>query len=366
MNPTSLHPFDPARNSTTRPTERMLAMHRQPIPARSDLACRQPRNRATVCLSGRVDMKNLGAEPLFIAALFLGTCLALPAFADNIFVSTASLNTVLELDPSGNPSTFATTTSGLDYPLGLAFDSSGNLFVANGGANTIEEFHTNGQTSFLSSPSLNEPDGLAFDANGDLFVANYGNNTVEEFSPGGTGTVFATATDGLDEPEGLAFDGDGNLFVSNQGGGNGTIMEISPNGSNSVFATTASGLDNPQGLVFDRSGTLYVANYSNNTIEKFNALGQGMIFTGTNLLAEPYGLGLDGSGNLFVANHGLGEILEFSQNGDGSIFAGNLGNAIFLAVDQIPEPSAFSLLLLSLAVVALSRLSSRRQPHRHP
>ena len=94
-------------------------------------------------------------------ALVLALCTSFPSLADNIFVTTANDNTILEFNSIGNESTFATAASGLSYPLGLAFDNSGNLFIANAG-----------------------------------------NNTIEEFKPGGTGTVFATASDGLDEPQG--------------------------------------------------------------------------------------------------------------------------------------------------------------------
>ena len=56
--------------------------------------------------------------------------------ADTIYLSTYNLNTVLDFDSIGNQSTFATASSGLDYPLGLAFDGSGNLYVANSGGDS--------------------------------------------------------------------------------------------------------------------------------------------------------------------------------------------------------------------------------------
>ena len=57
------------------------------------------------------------------------------------------------------------------------------------------------------------PDALAFDASGNLFVANSGNDTVSEFAPGST-TPTATLS-GLNRPIALAFDASGNLFVAN-------------------------------------------------------------------------------------------------------------------------------------------------------
>ncbi len=70
---------------------------------------------------------------------------------------------------------------------------------------------------------LDAPDGLAFDSSGNLFVSNYSNNTVSEFAPGST-TPTATLT-GLYGPTTLVFDRSGNLFVANDGtDDNGTTV----------------------------------------------------------------------------------------------------------------------------------------------
>ena len=175
---------------------------------------------------------------------------------------------------------------------------------------------------------MNFPSALAFDANGNLYVANAGNYTIEKFSPGGTGSVFATASSGIDNPEGLAF--------------------------------------------YD--GYLYVANYGDNTIEKFNSLGQGSVFTSTNLLFFPYGLAFDSNGNLYVANEGNGEVLEFGPNGVGTVVASGLGNAIYLAIEEIPEPSGILLVSLALPLLFLPRVAAsfsrgaryRRRHSQHP
>jgi hypothetical protein len=45
--------------------------------------------------------------------------------------------------------------------------------------------------------------GLAFDSAGNLYAANGNNNTIEEFTPGGVGSVFANT--GLSQPTFLAF-----------------------------------------------------------------------------------------------------------------------------------------------------------------
>jgi hypothetical protein len=51
---------------------------------------------------------------------------------------------------------------------------------------------------------LSEPWGLAFNSTGDLFVADLGSANVYEFTPSGAKSTFAS---GLHEPAGLAFQG---------------------------------------------------------------------------------------------------------------------------------------------------------------
>jgi sugar lactone lactonase YvrE len=307
-----------------------------------------------------------------VFAVLLGLCSNVPCtHADTVYLSTYNLNTIDEFNSSGSGSDFATAGSGLNYPVGLAFDSSGNLYVANSGGGaqgspTIEEFTRSGTGSVFASAGLSFPTALAFDNSGNLFVANAGNNTIEEFNSSGTGSVFATAASGLDYPGGLAFDNAGNLYAANY---NNTILKFNTNGAMSVFAT--AGLDNPGGLAFDSSGNLYAANYADGTIEKFNSSGQGSTFTSTNLLSLPIDLAFDSSGNLYVANHGDGDILEFNTSGIGSVFAYGLEGAANYLADEVPEPSAVLLVGLSLFILPLLRPvawpsgGARRRPHRH-
>jgi hypothetical protein len=63
---------------------------------------------------------------------------------------------------------------------------------------------------------LSEPAGMAFDASGNLFVAEFAGNAITKIAPDGTKTNFVTT---LSFPAGLAFDTAGNLFVANSGAG---------------------------------------------------------------------------------------------------------------------------------------------------
>ena len=68
---------------------------------------------------------------------------------------------------------------------------------------------------------------MAFDSSGNLFVANAGNNTVSEFiAVGGILPTSPTVTrTGLDYPSAMAFDSSGNLYVANDTA-SGTVSEF--------------------------------------------------------------------------------------------------------------------------------------------
>ena len=152
------------------------------------------------------------------------------------------------------------TQSHVGYPINLAFDRAGTVYVSSSGwpspiqvpplyiGTTIETYSTNFTYLGSFATGLNEPYGLAFDGSGSLYVANSGTNgalvnTIVKFTSEGVRSTFATASGGLSRPTGLAFDSAGNLFVANFG--NGTIVKLAPDGNGSVFA---SGLNSPAAI----------------------------------------------------------------------------------------------------------------------
>ena len=149
---------------------------------------------------------------------------------------------IYEYTPGRVQSLFASgSAGGLGSPIGLAFNSAGNLFVSDASSGNIYEFTPNGaQSTFASGLSI--PFGLVFNSAGDLFEADAGTGSINEFTPGGAKSTFAS---GLSYPEGLALNSAGDLFAANDG--NGTITEITPGGVQSLFA---SGLDEPTFLAF--------------------------------------------------------------------------------------------------------------------
>ena len=104
------------------------------------------------------------------------------------------------------------TLTGLSGPMALAFDSKGNLYVANNADNTVSIFAPNATKPTSTLTGLNAPVALAFDSEGNLYVANGNGTTVSVFAPNAT-TPTSTLT-GLNGPNSLAFDARGNLYVN--------------------------------------------------------------------------------------------------------------------------------------------------------
>ena len=173
--------------------------------------------------------------------------------------------TIFKFTPDGERIVFGSVpgTTGDNEPQpswGLAFDTAGYLYAADGGAQTIYKFAPNGTRSVFVGSSAFDPSvypvGLAFDSYGNLFVStnalsNFsGNDTILEFNS--QGVKISTFATGLSFPRGLAFDSSGNLFVAevNQPELNqpGDILKFYPNGTHTVFASFSIG--RPEFLTF--------------------------------------------------------------------------------------------------------------------
>src|SRR5204863_6806280 len=124
------------------------------------------------------------------------------AMAGNVYVMASDDNsptlagTIFKFTPDGERIVFGSVpgTTGDNEPQpswGLAFDSAGNLYAADGGAQTIYKFAPNGARTVFVGPSAfaegESPVGLAFDNNANLFVS------IETFSdPGADSIVYFT------------------------------------------------------------------------------------------------------------------------------------------------------------------------------
>jgi sugar lactone lactonase YvrE len=137
---------------------------------------------------------------------------------------------IVKVAPDGTATTFATLEGG--FPVSLAFDKAGNLFVANGGA----------ETSTSITPS-----------------------SILKFTPSGSLSVFAqgSLSDTVSGP--MVFDAGGNLLVANPGGAGGMITRYTPDGTPSTVLTTTA-YTFLAGLAIDPAGNLYGTDQAGNAL----------------------------------------------------------------------------------------------------
>jgi sugar lactone lactonase YvrE len=201
-----------------------------------------------------------------------------------------------ELASSGSASpSVALTDSAINKPGGMAFDANGNLWVTNTVGNTVIEF-TPSQLAASGSPapavvlgatagSMSRPYGVAFDASGDMWVASTG--VLVEYTPSqlmvsGSPAPAITIMANESYPAaalGMAIDPAGGVWIAN-----GIASPFSIVGYSASQLTTSgapvpavtltpngSSLKVPASIAFDASGNMWVANAGGATIVEFAA-----------------------------------------------------------------------------------------------
>ena len=184
----------------------------------------------------------------------------------------------------------------LNAPLGVAVDSSGNIYIADSGNNRIRKIaaSTGVITTLTTDGYCGYPNAVAVDSTGNVFIAD--NCFVWKVYPAtgyimpiaGSTTYIGFAGDGgagngalLNSPSGLAVDAGGNVFIADTlnnrirrvDGFTGIITTVAGGGGNGYFCcdggpATSAELFNPYGIAIDSTGNLYVADSGNNRIRK--------------------------------------------------------------------------------------------------
>lgn len=281
--------------------------------------------------------------------LTLGTfALVLPlhVFGQNT-IGTFAGNQALGAGFSGDGG--APTAAQLSAPNGVAVDSSGNVYIADGGNYVVRKVAGGLIATYTGSagtPGLIGPNGIAVDSAGNIYIANGPGNRVVRISSGGL-TTLAGGTGGfggdggpavaasLNFPEGIAVDAQGNVYIADTA--NHRIREVSNGIISTVAGTTGLGYngDNiqatqatllyPQAVAVDSQGNLYIADTQNQRIRKVSG---GIITTvagngtagysgdkGSAVAAQingPKGLAVDSTGNLYIADTGNSAIRRVS------------------------------------------------------
>jgi DNA-binding beta-propeller fold protein YncE len=257
-------------------------------------------------------------------------------------ITTPGFITVYRPGAYGNVRPVAVIKKGIDGPLGMAVDSSGDLWVANGLGNTVVEYDRAELAKVSPAPTVtlgipNCPVGVAFDPSGDLWVdSNCGPEplgAMEEFTKaqlaksGHPAPVFT-----LNEADcRFAFDSSGDLWEGS-GGTNSTLSEwtksqLRPRPGSPLAPTprvliSSAALGDPCAPGFDRTGDLWVSNQPKHTVIEFTKAQLAksgteapkvVISSSANLYPE--GLTFDASGNLWVAYQArIDRVEEFTKS----------------------------------------------------
>ena len=298
--------------------------------------------------------------------------------AGNLFIADAWNDRIRAVDTTGMITTVAGTGaagfSGDDgsatnaqlyvafvYPIGVAMDPAGNLFIADVANNRVRTVDTAGTITTVAgsgafgfsgdggpatTAQLFYPSGVAVDPAGNLFVADVENHRIRKVDAAGTiTTVAGTGTGGfggdngqaasaqLRYPSGVAVDPAGDLFVGDTGNNRirmvdaaGTVTTVAGTGTfgfgGDGGAATGAQLSSPSGVAMDRDGNLFIADAGNNRIRKVDTTGTITTVAGTGAggssgdggraisaqLAGPSGVAVDSVGNLFIVDAGNNRI----------------------------------------------------------
>jgi sugar lactone lactonase YvrE len=117
--------------------------------------------------------------------------------------------------------------------------------------------------SGLTTPA--GPQSMAFDASGNLWVANAGSAGISKFAMNGTPAIANPYTTGINSPASLVIDGSSRAFVVNH---DGTITLIAVDGTATSLLSDAP-IPGPSAAAIDSSGNLWIANATTNKVEEY-------------------------------------------------------------------------------------------------
>jgi YVTN family beta-propeller protein len=260
-----------------------------------------------------------------------------------------------------------TANTQLSNPNGIVFDTSGNLWVANSGANQVLELDpANGTILNTITQGLNAPTRLTF-AFGDLYVTNLNSNNVTVYNPTTLALVQTISSSAISRPLGIAVDAYGDVYIAdnsannvialNIGGGlvetltqdNSGYQFIAPGvlvihgrnifagfgrnvGENAVIAYNVGEFltgdpkevvvynDNvntgPTGVAFDGEGYVYISEYTSGTAVKYAATnGKKPVLVIDQGTGGCEGIAVDKSGNIYVSNSIFNNITVYNSSG---------------------------------------------------
>jgi DNA-binding beta-propeller fold protein YncE len=214
-------------------------------------------------------------------------------------------------------------------PVGIATDSSGNVYVSDQDNNRIEKFDMNGNflkkwgSGGTGDGEFSKPRGIAIDSDDNVYVADSGNNRIQKFDSEGN-YLLKWGSGGsnygeFSNPCGVAISL-GRVYVTDFF--NNRVQVFGSSGRLSqIFPFPSSTLQNPCAIAavsYEYHDYIAIADAFHRVL-MFDTAGT-FLFSwenpGTALLLDPTGIAADSSGNVYVSESTNHRVQKFG--GDGS------------------------------------------------
>lgn len=169
----------------------------------------------------------------------------------NIYVSSSLSNEVIKYNSAG-AFLKVLIDVGLAHPAGMAIGPDGHLYVCSRDNNKVRSYDTDTGENFgaidFGAVNLVAPSGIAFDSTGNLYVSGLTSDNVIKKSPFGSATVFvASGAGGIDGPGQIEFSPAGKLVVASQN--SGEVLVYDTDGAFDRVALTLENSGNLKSIV---------------------------------------------------------------------------------------------------------------------
>ncbi|MFI0742250.1 RICIN domain-containing protein [Streptomyces sp. NPDC021100] len=247
------------------------------------------------------------------------------------------------------------TAAQLQYPVGVAVDGTGAVYIADQHNHRVRKVTTDGKISTYAgtgagtfggdggpatAAQLQYPLGVAVDSTGSLYIADQHNHRVRKVTTDGKISTYAGTGAGtfggdgglataaqLQYPAAVAVDSTGTVYIADRY--NQRVRKVTADGKISTYAgagagtfggdggpATAAQLNYPAGVAVDSTGSLYIADVNNHRVRKVTTDGKISTYAGAGAgtfsgdggpataaqLQYPFGLAVDCVDTLYIAD----------------------------------------------------------------